>query len=420
MIFTSSGSVYSKVQFKTEEEVEKVVIDNFKLLFGDYAILLPKFLIRTSGGKGTIPDGIIIDFKGNRWFIMEVERGVHDTWEHITKQIGKQFVAVMNREMKNKITELCIAEIGKQKEFSKLLESDLKIQLIHIHGYVQKILENDPIISLPIDYSLSDLEVWAKKFNVQIQHIEKYMNSNGEVLYDFPDLELTQEKESLKTMNKSNALYEIVKAGLLNVGDIVHFDYGPKGKPKTHFEGKICSDGIDVDGVVSSASVSALRCIQQISASRTTTNGWVTWKTADGKFLEEKWNAFLKAGDEQEQSSNHKKGKNKKSRVSSAKIDNDDNLLYHFAKGGEIIATVKRVGSRFVLLADSKLSLKYDFRGSGWLNVRKNASVSANGTLREDIECDSPSMAAALVAGGARNGLTFWKNKDRKMLKSLK
>ena len=183
MLFTSSGTFYSKVQFKTEEEVEKVV-------------------------------------------------------------------AVMNRETKNKITELCIAEIGKQKEFSKLLESDLKIQQIHVHGFVQKILEKDPIVSLPIDYSPSDLEEWAsmQKVEVQIQHIEKYMNGKGEVLYDFPDLELTQEKESLKTTDKSNALYEIVKAGLLNVGDVVHFDYGPKGKSKTHFEGKICSDGIGVEG----------------------------------------------------------------------------------------------------------------------------------------------------------------------------
>ena len=117
------------------------------------------------------------------------------------------------------------------------------------------------LVSLPIDYSPSDLEEWAsmQKVDVQIQHIEKYMNGKGEVLYDFPDLELTQ-----------------VKAGLLNVGDVVHFDYGPKGKSKTHFEGKICSDGIEVDGIVSSASVSALRCIQQISPSRTTTNGWVT------------------------------------------------------------------------------------------------------------------------------------------------
>lgn len=417
MIFTSSGSVYSKVQFKTEEEVEKVVIDNFKLLFGDYAILLPKFLIRTSGGKGTIPDGIIIDFKGNRWFIMEVERGVHDTWEHITKQIGKQFVAVMNREMKNKITELCIAEIGKQKEFSKLLESDLKIQLIHIHGYVQKILENDPIISLPIDYSLSDLEVWAKKFNVQIQHIEKYMNSNGEVLYDFPDLELTQEKESLKTMNKSNALYDIVKAGLLKVGDKVYLDYGPKGKAKTHFEGKICSDGIEVDGVVSSASISALRCIQKITPSRNSENGWKVWKTADGMLLEEKWNALLKMkGEEIKQTK--KKGNKKFSGAKSIK-KKDGNLFYHYAKGGSLTATMKKDGDSFVILAGSKMSLDYQFRGSGWMDVRKNANVSSSGELLSDIECSSASMAAALVAGGPRDGLLFWRNKNGKKLKEL-
>ena len=88
MLFTPTGTFYSKVQFKTEDEVEKVVFGNFKLLFGDYSILLPKNLIRTSG------------------------------------VVGKN--AVMNRETKNKITELCIAEIGKQKEFSKLLESDPK------------------------------------------------------------------------------------------------------------------------------------------------------------------------------------------------------------------------------------------------------------------------------------------------------
>ena len=280
MLFTPTGSFYSKVQFKTEEEVEKVVVDNFKLLFGDYSILLPKSLIRTSGGKGTVPDGIIIDFKGNRWFILEVERGDHETWGHIAPQISKQLVAVMNRETKYKITELCIAEIGRQKEFSKLLESDLKIQLLNVHGTVQKILEKDPIVSLPIDYSPSDLDEWAsmQKVEVQIQHIEKYMNSAGEVLYDFPDLELKQESESLQATNKSNALYELVKSGLLKVGDMVHFDYGPKGKPKTHFEGVVRSDGIEVDGVISSASISAMRCIQKINPTRTTANGWATWK----------------------------------------------------------------------------------------------------------------------------------------------
>ena len=36
--------------------------------------------------------------------------------------------------------------------------------------------------------------------------------------------------------------------------------------------------------------------------------------------------------------------------------------------------------------------------------------------LRETKKDDN---FAVLVAGVARNGLTFWKNKDRKMLKSL-
>lgn len=417
MLFTPTGTFYSKVQFKTEEEVEKVVVDNFKLLFGDYSILLPKFLIRTSGGKGTIPDGIIIDFKGSRWFIMEVERGVHDTWGHITKQIGKQFVAVMNPDMKNKITELCIAEIGKQKEFSKLLESDLKIQQIRIHGYVQEILEKKPIISLPIDFSPSDLEVWAKQFNVQIQHIEKYMNGKGEVIYDFPGLELTQENESLKTTNKSNALHELVKAGLLKVGDKVYLDYGPKGMAKTHFEGKICSDGIEVDGVVSSASISALRCIQKITPSRNTENGWKVWKTADGKLLEEKWKALLKLNGEAVKPIK-KSGKKKHSGGKSTK-KKSGNLFYHYAKDGSLIATMKKNGNSFVICAGSKISLKDQLMSSGWMDVRKKADVSPSGELRSDIECSSASMAATFVAGVSCNGLQFWKNKDGKKLKEL-
>ena len=268
------------LQFKTEDEVEKVVAHNFKLLFGDYSILLPKSKILTSGGKGMIPDGIIVDFKENRWF-----------------------------------------KIEKQKEFSNLLESDLKIRLNNIHGLVQKILEKDPIVSLPIDYSPSDLEEWAslQKVDVQIQHIEKYMNSAGEVLYDFPDLELKQESESLQATNKSNALYELVKSGLLKVGDKVHFDYGPKGKPKTHFEGVVRSDGIEVDGVVSSASISAMRCIQKINPTRTTANGWATWKTVDGKLLEEKWNALLKMNGEQVKRSGKKLHKKKSRKTPAAK-----------------------------------------------------------------------------------------------------
>jgi len=118
MLFTPTGTFYSKVQFKTEEEVEKVVVKNFKLLFGDHSILLPKSLIRTSG------------------------------------VVGEN--AVMNRETKNKIAELCIAEIGKQKKFSRLLESDLKIQQISpsrttMNGWVTPWSRRWWLRSLPVE-----------------------------------------------------------------------------------------------------------------------------------------------------------------------------------------------------------------------------------------------------------------------------
>lgn len=421
MIFTPSGSFYSKVQFKTEEEVEKVVVDNFKLLFGDYSILLPKSKILTSGGKGTIPDGIIVDFKESRWFILEVERGIHETWGHIAPQINKQLVAVMNPDTKNKIIDLCISEISKQNDFAKLIETDLKIQLLKVHGFVQGILAKDPIVSLPIDYSPSDLEEWAKslKVEVQIQHIEKYINSNGDVLYDFPDLELAQENESLNTSSKkNNALSEIVKAGLLNVGEAVYFDYSPKGgKAKTRFEGKICADGIDAGGVVSSPSISALLCVKTVKPTRTSENGWVKWKTKDGKLLEEKWKAYLKLkGDDSFTIKD--KGKKKNGKKISKKSKNDaEVMLYHYAKSGELIATMKIDGSSYIVCKGSKLSLKNDIQNPGWIKVREKASINTERILLEDIVCSSSSMAAAIVAGGQRSGNVYWKkSKNNKRL----
>ena len=106
---------------------------------------------------------------------------------------------------------------------------------------------------------------------------------------------------------------------LLFGGYSIHFDYGPKGKPKTHFEGVVRSDGIEVDGVVSSASISAMRCIQKINPTRTTANGWAIWKTVDGKLLEEKWNALLKMNGEQVKSSGKKPHKKKSHKAPDAK-----------------------------------------------------------------------------------------------------
>lgn len=292
MIFNQTGQVYSKIEFSSEEEVENVVLDNFKLLFGDYSILLPKSLITTNGGKGTIPDGIIVNFEAKQWYILEVERGIHGTWEHIAPQIVKQITAMANDETKNKITENCIKEINKKDGFIDLL-SDIEIPAINIHGEINRILKKDPIVSLPIDLIPNDLEDWAKSMRVavEIRLIEKYSDLNGNILFNIPDAEVKTNEEILIT-NTENLLEKVVKAGYLAEGQHVYFEYGPKGYKKQRFDGIVRKNGIEVDGVVSSPSISSLRCIQTITPTRTTSNGWTVWKTEDGKLINNAWLSY--------------------------------------------------------------------------------------------------------------------------------
>jgi len=300
MIFTNSANVYSRIEFKSEEEVEQVIINNFKLIFGDYSILLPKSLITTSGGKGTIPDGIIIDFENNQWYILEVERGIHGTWEHIAPQIIKQITAMKNDETKSRITENCIKQINGKPGFIDLL-NDIDIQVINIHGVINRILKKDPVVSLPIDFIPNDLEDWAKslKVLVEIRLIEKYTNINGDILYNIPDVEIDINNDEViieKTKNTDNLpnllLEKIIKAGFLLDGQKVYFDYGQKGMKKKRFDGILRINGIEVDGVVSSPSIASLRCIQVITPTRTTSNGWRVWKTEDGKLINDAWHNY--------------------------------------------------------------------------------------------------------------------------------
>ncbi len=61
---------------------------------------------------------------------------------------------------------------------------------------------------------------------------------------------------------------------------------------KKRFDGILRINGIEVDGVVSSPSIASLRCIQVITPTRTTSNGWRVWKTEDGKLINDAWHNY--------------------------------------------------------------------------------------------------------------------------------
>jgi len=297
MIFDKHGKIYSKMEFSNEDEIENIVIKNFKLLFGDYSILLEKSLINTSSGKGSIPDGIIINFQENKWYILEVERGIHGTWDHIAPQISKQITAMENIDSKTKIAENCINQINKNSTFIDLL-NEIEIEEINIHGTINKILKKSPIVALPIDFIPNDLKDWTKTLKVEVivWLIEKYVDINGNILFSIPDKEIETEETEIEDNDQKitgNLLSQIIESGLLTIGQELYFEYGPKGTKKTKFIGIVQKNGIEVDNEISSVSISSVRCIQKINSTRTTNNGWVTWKTKDGKLINELYKKFI-------------------------------------------------------------------------------------------------------------------------------
>ena len=56
-----SDKKFIEAEFDNEQEIENVVIENAEYFFGASSIFLPKKLIRTRDGFGTIPDGFAID-----------------------------------------------------------------------------------------------------------------------------------------------------------------------------------------------------------------------------------------------------------------------------------------------------------------------------------------------------------------------
>src|ERR1035437_4602624 len=95
-------------KFINEEEIEKVVEKNADYIFGPDSIYLPKTLIKSPDGVGTIPDGFVVDLLNRQWFIVEAELSIHSVWNHIAPQIAKQIIAAQQPSTRRILLEVVI------------------------------------------------------------------------------------------------------------------------------------------------------------------------------------------------------------------------------------------------------------------------------------------------------------------------
>lgn len=288
---------FIEAEFDNEEEIENVVIENAEYFFGSSSIFIPKKLIRTIDGFGTVPDGFSIDLASRSWYVVEVELVHHSVWSHIAPQVSKQVIAVTTLESR-KILEDIVIQIFNESDDVKEKFREEKIREIDIRRVLGEILSRSPIIGIPIDRISQDLKEWATTLrnDVRLWLVRKFIEFGApeNVAYEIPEeyrpiLDTTEEKSKPKSgiAYYDVSLADLLDASLLAVGDELVMRYKPRGGNKKTYKAVIAEDGsLEVLGrKFKSPTYAALLGIQDAGSKRKTVNGWTSWRNKDGKLL---------------------------------------------------------------------------------------------------------------------------------------
>ena len=182
--------IFIKTPFANEQELEQVVVDNYEYIFGPTSIYLPRTLIKTGDGTGTIPDGFVIDLASKKWYLVEAELLHHNVWGHIAPQISKQVIASLQPLSKKTVEDLAVDQYQNDAT-TKEKFAEQRIKEIDVRKVLGEILNKEPIIGLPIDAISGDLKEWARtlKYNVKLWTITKYVdfNDKNSIAYEFPE-----------------------------------------------------------------------------------------------------------------------------------------------------------------------------------------------------------------------------------------
>ncbi|HOX41774.1 MAG TPA: hypothetical protein PK263_06340 [bacterium] len=286
-----------ETKFLNEQEVEDLVIANSEHFFGPSSILIPKKKIKTNDGFGTIPDGFAIDLSAKVWYIVEAELSHHNVWTHIAPQVTKQMLAAGRPETRQLLTEILVQMVTEESKTKEKFD-DEGIKEINIRKVLGEILEKPPIIGMPIDAVTNDLRDWAAtlKNDVKLWIVRKFVQFGNpkNIAYQIPEeyrpVFDTTDRESqpqsgIKSYDVSMA--DLVEEGFLAAGSELTMSYKPRGGKQQTFTAKLETDGslTVLDENFPSPSYAAIYCIQKAGSDRTTENGWLRWKTKEGKLL---------------------------------------------------------------------------------------------------------------------------------------
>ena len=202
---------YTEYVFKKEQELEDLVVDNSKVLFGENTVYIDAKKKINAGELGkTIPDGLLFDFSdidNPKFYLVEVELAKHSFFNHIFPQITKFFGFLRDgNTFQSELIDFLYRSISADEQLNSEFKKFIKKQ--ELFKFLKDTIENASDILIVIDGEKKEFEeiketytdTWDKYVKLVI--LKKYEENGEFFLQTEPDFELINE-EVVDTPSKS-------------------------------------------------------------------------------------------------------------------------------------------------------------------------------------------------------------------------
>lgn len=204
---------FSEKEFSKEKELEDLMFNNGKCLFGQASIIIEaKKKIDNKALGGTIPDAFLFDLKdpdNPEFYLVEVELAKHSFYNHIFPQITKFFAFFKNPESQSELVEKLYTIISSDADIKKEFKS--RIGNKEIFKYIKDTIENSQNILLVLDNDKKELpeiiktytDTWGKIVKVSL--LKEYVHNGESIISLTPEFEnieavdFTEESEEVST-----------------------------------------------------------------------------------------------------------------------------------------------------------------------------------------------------------------------------
>lgn len=193
---------FSRYSFRLESDLENVVKENAKRIFGENTIYIDAKKKINSGELGkTIPDALFFDFsdsKNPKFYLVEVELAKHGFYDHIFPQITKFFAFLRDgNPHQSKLIESLFTIINQDQNLLKEFKKYLGDQ--ELFKFLKDTIEDATDILILIDNDKKEFkeifetytDTWGKY--VRIIKINIFANDNEKILQLEPDFEIVKD-----------------------------------------------------------------------------------------------------------------------------------------------------------------------------------------------------------------------------------